>query len=159
MAYNTSSGGSTPISFGVSLSGNISGVTGDGTNYQIPFDTVNFDTNSAYNSSTHNYVFPTTAKYQINISWFVFTSSGTATSTQILGWAFVNGSTNLRFMDNAPLALGLTANGEFIYNASFIYNATAGDTMGIFLALLGGTKNIGVAGGAQSCHFSGFKID
>ena len=144
--------------FSLKLSGNVGAVTGDGTQYQILYDTVTFDQGSAYNSSTHNYVFPVAGIYQINILYFVYTSSGSATSTSVLGYAYINGTTNLRLIDANPLSLGLTVNSEFMASASFMYKAAVNDTMGVFIQLSAGTKNIGVAGGAESCIFSGFLV-
>jgi len=151
-------GGGSPIAFDISLSGNISNITGDGSVYQIPLNTVNLDTNSAFDMSTNNYVFPVTGIYQINMLFYIFSSSSDVSSTVFTGYAFINGATNFRLIDADPQSLGLSTAQEFIATASFLYNATLGDTMGMFVNSANGTKNIGVAGGVESCRFSGFKI-
>lgn len=159
------SGGGNSAIFSVNLSSNQGNVTGDGLSpYQFPYDNVVVDIQNGspstnYSVSTFLYTFPFTGQYQINIFDFIYTSSGVSTSTQILGYVVVNGSTTIRLIDNDPSGLGLTANGEFIANASFLYNATAGDTMGVFVSVIGGTKNIGVAGAPVPCAFSGYLIN
>jgi len=149
-------GAGTSVAFDVYLSGNIGGVTGDGTVYPIIYDTVNFDTNSAYNTGTGLYTFPVTGIYQMTVKTFVYVSSGTSTSTLILSQT--TGTLADRFVDADPNALGLTTNLEFITCNTFLYNATAGDTMGVSIQLVGGTKNIGAAGAFVGCHFSGAKV-
>jgi hypothetical protein len=156
--WQAGGGGFTPVNFAVKLSGNIGGVTGDGTQYLIAYDTVTFDSASGFNTGTHLYTFPTTGIYQLNATFYVYTSSGSSTSTTCLGYFYFNGSTNLRIIDNSPGALGLTVNGEFIAGGTYLYSATAGDTVGMYIQLGGGTKNIGVAGGTESCLFSGFRV-
>ena len=142
-------GGSGCTAFDVYLSGNVGAVTGDATEYPIVYDTINIDTAAGYNTGTGLYTFPTTGVYQINVQYFVYVSSGASTSTSMIGDYFVNGSPFGRLADNSPNSLGLTTNEEFIISNSFLYNATAGDTMSIHVNLGGGTKNIGVAGGLR----------
>ncbi len=149
-------GGVTPVNWSVKLSGNISNVTGDGTDYAILYDTVTFDTASGYAAGTGLYTIPTTGKYLISITHFVF--GGGVADTVFLGFLLINGATNVRLMDANPGTLGLTVNGEFMQSATFLYSATASDTIGVHVAVNGGTKNVGVAGGAQSCLFSGFRV-
>lgn len=144
--------------FSVKLSGNIGGVTGDGTDYKILYNTVTYDQGSNWSSSNHNYVFPVAGIYQINVLYFIYTSSGSATSTSFVGYVLINGATNVRLTDANPLSLGLTANSEFMSFASFLYQASASDTMEVHALVSNGTKNIGVAGGTQSCIFSGFLV-
>lgn len=149
-------GGFTAVNWSVKLSGNISNVTGDNTQYAILYDTVTFDTASGYSAGTGLYTIPTTGKYFISITHFVF--GGGVADTVFLGFLLINGATNVRLMDANPGNLGLTANGEFMQSATFLYSATAGDTIGAYVQVSGGTKNVGVAGGTESCLFSGFRV-
>lgn len=153
-----SGGGSgfTPVNWSVKLSGNISNVTGDGTDYSILYDTTVFDSATGYNSGTGLYTIPTTGIYQISITHFVF--GGGVADTIFLGFLNINSGTIVRLMDANPGALGLTANSEFMQSATFLYSATAGDTIGVHVVVNGGAKDVGVAGGAQSCLFSGFRV-
>ncbi len=149
-------GGFTPVNFSVKISGNIANVTGDGTQYPILYDTVLFDSATAYSTGTGLYTFPTTGIYQINLTHFVY--GGGVSNTTFLGFLYVNGATNIRLMDANPGNLGLTVNGEFMASATYLYKATAGDTMGGYVQVGGGSKNVGVAGGTESCLFSGFRV-
>jgi hypothetical protein len=158
-------GGGNTASFSVYLSANHDDVTGDTTQYTIAYDTKIFDLANGssvnnFNTSTHTYTFPYTGQYQINVSSFVYTDiAGIATAPQILQYAYINATTYYRITDANCLSLGLTANGEFITSSSFMYNATANDTMQVIIDCGNGLKNIGVAGGADNgCFFSGFLI-
>jgi hypothetical protein len=155
-SFQPGGGGFTPVNFSVKLSGNIANVTGDNTQYKIIYDTVVFDSASGYSTITGLYTFPTTGIYQINLLHFVY--GGSAAQIQFLGYLFVNGATNIRLMDANPGALGLSAGGEFIASATYLYSATAGDTMAGYVQVGNATKNVGVAGGTESCLFSGFRV-
>lgn len=149
----------TPVNWNVSLSVNQSNVTGNNTEYQIPYDTVNFDSASGYNTGTHIYTIPTTGIYNLIRSDFVF--GGSSSSTQMLLRYSVNGSSgpNFRNGDINPASLGLTVSGEFILSTSTVLNFTAGDTIAVFINVLNtGSNNVGVGGGTVSATFSGFRI-
>jgi len=149
--------GFTAVNWSVKISGNISNVTGDGTTYTVLYDTTTFNNGGgSYASGTGIYTIPTTGVYQINVLNFVF--GGGAADTVFIGNLLINGATNVRLFDANPATLGLTANGEFMQFASFLYSATANDTIRVQIAVNGGTKNVGVAGGTQSCIFSGFRV-
>jgi hypothetical protein len=139
------------------LSANQANVTGNNTPYQIPFDSVTVDQGSNFNTGTGTYTFPVTGVYQLNVTVFIF--GGTAASTLFFGWASINGAAfpGYRIFDADAASLGITANGEFISSASFIYKATAGDTMSIFVDVIGGAGNDVGVGGTFS-NFSGFLI-
>ena len=144
--------------FQAHLSTNAGGVTGDGTDYKIVFDTVDYDQGSHYNSSTGVYTFATAGVYQINVEYFVYVSSGASTSTVMNGYVLINGATNRRIADNNPNSLGLLVGQEFIITQSFAYKAAANDTMEVHVVVANGTKNIGVAGGTQACRFGGYLV-
>ena len=149
-------GGGTPVAFDVYLNANTGAVTGDGTLYPVIYDTVNFDTASGYNTGTGLYTFPANGVYQIIVKHFVYVASGTSSSTLFL--SNTTGTLNDRLTDVDPNALGLTTNQEFITYSTFLFNATAGDTMGIAVGLYFGTLNIGLSGTFLGCHFSGSKV-
>ena len=152
----------TKVAFSVTLSTNQSNVTGNNTQYQVPYDTVEFDSASGYDSSTHLYTFPETGVYQLQTKTFLF--GGTIASTQFFQWSSYNGGAypGDRVADLNPGSLGLVANGEFLITSSWLHAATAGDTIGIFIDVLGGgSADVGVAGGTGAdaqvnCAFSGF---
>jgi hypothetical protein len=165
MAYNTSSGGGgNSASFSVQLSANQAAVTGNNTQYKIPYNLILFDTASGWTASpNYFYTFPFTGNYQLSVRTFLYTSSGVNTSTQFFQWASYNGAAypGDRFSDLDPGNLGLTVNGEFLFTQSWVHAATAGDTVSVLIDCLGGTLNVGAGGGAAgspACIFSGYLI-
>lgn len=149
-------GGFTPVNWSVRLSGNVANVTGDGTDYAILYDTVTFDSATGYDTVTGLYTFATTGIYQINVLDFVF--GGSVADTVFIGFLLINGVTNIRLFDANPGSLGLATNSEFMSSAAFLYSATAGDTIGVHVVVAGGLKDVGVAGGSQSCLFNGYRV-
>ncbi len=149
-------GGFTAVNWSVIFSGNVSNVTGDGTDYAMLYNTTFFDSASGYNSGTGLYTFPTTGVYQINVLNFIF--GGSVANTLFISYLRYAGAVNFRIMDANPGALGLAANGEFIQSATYLVSATAGDTIGVHVVVTGGAKDVGVAGGSSGCYFSGFRV-
>lgn len=155
-----SGGGFTPVSWSVQLSANQTNVTGNNTQYQIPYDSVLFDSASGYNAGTFLYTIPTTGVYNITVNNFLF--GGTAASTLFFSWLSVNAAAfpGLRITDANSATLGLAVNGEFLLSSSYVGAFTAGDTIGIFVDVIGGISNdVGAGGGSASgCLFSGFRV-
>ncbi len=149
-------GGFTAVNWSVIFSGNVSNVTGDGTDYAMLYNTTFFDSASGYNSGTGLYTIPTTGVYQINVLNFIF--GGGVADTLFISYLRYAGAVNFRIMDANPGALGLATNSEFIQSATYLVSATAGDTIGVHVVVSGGTKNVGVAGGSGGCYFSGFRV-
>jgi hypothetical protein len=160
LGVTPSGGGFTPVNWSVQLSTNQSNVTGNNTQYQIPYDSVLLDSASAYSTGTHLYTIPATGVYSMTINTFLF--GGTSASTQYLSWLSVNGAAypGLRFVDLNPGSLGLSANSEFIYSATYLKSFTVGDTIGIFIDVIGGASNdVGAGGGSVGgCMFTGFRV-
>lgn len=143
----------------VYLSANIPNITGNNELFHIPFDTVDFDQGGNYDVPTSNYVFPVSGIYQINFLYFIYSSTPGTTPNLFLGETVINGVTTLRLLDLDSQSLGLIAWGEFMMPVSFIYKATAGDTMGMYVRCFGaGDANTGVSGTALGCRFSGFLV-
>lgn len=155
-----SGGGFTPVNWAVQLSANQSNVTGNNTQYQIPYDSVLFDSASGYNVGTSLYTVPITGVYNITVNNFIF--GGSVASTLFFGWLSVNGAAypGLRLFDANPASLGLSANSEFISAASYPIQLTAGDTIAVFIDVIGGISNdVGAGGGASAgCRFSGIRV-
>lgn len=159
LVFIPSGSSSTPVNWSVKLSANQSNVTGNGTQYKIPFDTVDFDSASAYNTGTKIYTVPSTGIYNLIRSDFLF--GGSAITTILLGWYSINGAAfpGIRVVDNNPASLGLGVGGEFILSTSTLVSLNAGDTIEVYIDANGsGSDNVGVGGGAASAFFSGFKV-
>jgi hypothetical protein len=146
--------------FSVYLSTNQGNVTGNNTQYQVPFDTVTFDQTSGYSTGTHLYTYPATGIYQHSVKLFLY--GGSVASTQFFAWASYNGAAypGDRIADLNPSSLGLAVNGEFLMTFSWLHKATAGDTVGIFIDVIGGASaDVGAGGGTSGgCTFSGSMV-
>lgn len=151
--------GFTAVNWAVQLSTNTGNVTGDNTQYKILYDTVIFDSASGYNTGTHIYTVPTTGKY--NISVFNSLGGGGVASTLFLSWISLNGAAypGIRMADCNSATLGLAVNGEFILESSILLSLTSGDTLEIYVDVIGGTKNVNITGGSSAgARFSGFRV-
>lgn len=123
-------------------------LTGDATQVIVPFDTVDYDTASAYNTGTSTYTIPTTGYWQINYT--VFTYRTTGVNTVIIIDPFLNGSTQFR---NYEMNFeNIQSGGECTLTGAMQNHFTAGDTLQIQCEVGGVAKNIGFAG--TFCVFS-----
>jgi hypothetical protein len=148
----------TPVNWSVKLSANQANVTGNGTAYKIPYDTVVFDSNSAYDTGTKIYTVPTTGKYQIIINDYIY--GGSIASTIFLSWLSINGAGfGPNRINNMNPSASLSIGTEFEMSNSVLLSLTAGDTIEYFIEVRNtGSDNVGVNGGTVSANFNGFRI-
>lgn len=144
-------------SFNVYLSSTQNNVTGDGTSYQVPFDTVVFDSTNSYNTGTFNYACPVTGIYNFNCFIWSFNNVTANTLGQVY-FQNVTQATNYIVADTNAFASSAPS-GSRGYNCSITINATAGDNFNVLLLVANGTKGVQVLGapGVQT-YFSGFLI-
>ncbi len=143
--------------FSVNLTSPQNNVTGDGTQYQIAFDTQLTSTpNSNYNTSTGVYTAPATGIYSFSKTLSVIPNASGA--TQII--SYWNGSAfNIRSAQEE-----FAANiGGFILSDTITIPMTAGDTMSCAVLASGGSKTATVygaatTGGDVTSLFSGFRV-
>jgi hypothetical protein len=125
-------------------------ITGDGTLVTVPFDTVDYDTDSGYNTGTNIYTIPTggAGVWQVNYSVFTYRTGGT-NNVELLSF-LINGSTSIRNyeMDFETVQ----TSGELTLTSGAQYQFADGDTIQIQCNVGGGAKNIGFAG--TFCVFS-----
>lgn len=125
-------------------SANTGGVTGDGTVYQVIFDTIESQIGTAYNGGTGLFTAPTDGFYQFNFS---VTLNAPVVNTQ-LQWALVKNavdgySTHL-FGNGAK-----TSADAIIADGSHIVFLNAGETMSVVISASGAAANtVSVSGGA-----------
>ena len=125
-------------------------VTGDGTVFQVPFDTiVQQQGPSSYNTSTGVYTFA-------NAGWYwVYVNLGMHN--------LVSGSNNAYVQLNATSASPLTnygapgpvgspaAGGDYSFQGTYsVYSAAAGNSMYITVSVGGGTKTVGIDEGGRT---------
>jgi hypothetical protein len=129
-------------------------ITGDGTFVTVPFDTVDYDIGSGYNSGTYIYTVPVGKGgiYQINYTVFTYRVAGT-NNVELLNFV-INGATVVRNyeMDFETVQ----TSGELTLTSGAQYQLSAGDTVQITCAVGGAAKNIGFAG--TYCVFSMIKV-
>jgi hypothetical protein len=144
-----------PTAFRAHLNANTAAnITGDGTFVTVPFDTVDYDIGSGYNSGTYIYTVPVGKGgiYQINYTVFTYRVAGT-NNVELLNFV-INGATVVRNyeMDFETVQ----TSGELTLTSGAQYQLSAGDTVQITCAVGGAAKNIGFAG--TYCVFSMIKV-
>jgi len=155
--WQAAGGGGITEYFSVNLTSPQNNVTGDGTQYQIPFNSQLTSTpNANYNTSTGVYTAPSTGIYSFSKTLTVNPNASGA--TQII--SYWNGSAfNIRSAQEE-----FAANiGGFILSDTITIPMNAGDTMSCAVLASGGTKTATVygqtpTGGATTSLFSGFKV-
>ncbi len=152
--YVDSHSGGSAVAFRAHLNSNTATTfTGDGTFVTVPFDTVDYDTNSGYNTGTNQYtVQPGEGGiYQINYTVFTYRTTG-SNNVQLLD-ILVNGATVIR---NYEVNFeNMQTSGELTLTSGLQYQLNAGDTIEVQCSVGGGAKNIGFAG--AYCVFSAIR--
>lgn len=148
----------TPVNWLVTLSAAQNNVTGNNTDYTIPYNTVVFDSNSAYNTGTYVYTVPVTGKYQIIINDNL--KGGSAASTLFLSWLNVNGG---GFGPNRIISVNpsdsLSVSGNYTRSSTVLISLNSGDTVSYIINCRNsGSNDIGVEGGSYTASFAGFRI-
>lgn len=133
---------------------NSTNVTGDGTLYQVPFDSIVYNVNSCYNSSTGTFTAPVAGTYLFE-SHVEITNISSSHTNSLLEVS-VNASTNrLVYNFNARNCANSTTF-FFVAAMSQIIPLSANDTVNMLLNVYGGTKTITVVGtGGYDTYFSG----
>lgn len=127
----------------VYLSADVTNVTGDDTDYQVAFDTVFYDSNSDFNTTTHNLVIPITGFYLI-IGNVTFDSGLTGANT--LARLYISIPSHAVFVaGNNPSTIVLDAGTT--YAGSYIAQLNAGDLVNLHAIAGGSTKTAGLFGG------------
>ena len=149
-------GGGSATAFYAYLSAQASNVTGDGTAYQVAFDSTAFDTASAFTTgASAHFTAPTTGYYS-----FSFCIQGTGIIAQTFAITAFNSNFN-NINPTFKLPTPWAGSGVESYNGSVIVSMTAGDTASLVLTLGGSTKTVSVTGapiGAVTTFFAGYLI-
>lgn len=156
----SSSAGSNTTNFYAYSSGNISNVTGDGTVYQIIFDSTLVNINSGYDTGTGVFTAPFTGFYMFSyiLGLFGITSSHTV---GIASLPIANNSTNFSPQNYRinPFSVCDPSAGYLFVSGSVGVHLTANATIFAEIYVNGGAKVVGIYGGGPSfCSFSGALI-
>lgn len=149
-------GGGNAAGFSAYLSANIANVTGDGTNYAIPFNTTSLDTASAFNTSTGVYTFPYSGLWMITGSYFLY-NLGPAHG-QLYGSIILTAGSQNTYIAN-PYNMSAVGSTELQVPFTVLVNVSSGDTAYLDFEVAGGTKTVGAGGGSGGMSFSGALIN
>jgi hypothetical protein len=138
--------------FNAYLSSIQSNVTGDNTSYQIVFDTLLFDDNSDYNTSTGVFTAPVTGKYLF--------------STTVLGQNLVESNQPSVFIVTSARTYYYANNGHAfegnnLFSYTVIADMTENDTAHVIFNVYNGTKTVNVYGDETNnprTFFSGYQV-
>jgi len=147
-----------PVYFSSYLSANASNVTGDGTEYILICDTITAQVGGTnYSGSTGVFTAPSTGFYQFSTSLFI--TGLTASHTEGIGIFNWSVRSN-RFIDIGNIGAQRNSSNQYGIGSSWGIYMTSGDTISIRLFVVGGTKVVGVLGGAGSpaTTFTGIKL-
>lgn len=134
-------------------SGNLSNVTGDGTDYLIILDTTIVNQATAYNTSTGVFTAPVTGIYQFSATIY---AALTASDTSLQGY-FKATSDNVYFADENTSAILVSS--DFVINGSAFIKMTANDTCSLHVIANGaGSKDASVLGTRNFTYFSAFLV-
>lgn len=131
---------SSPISVRCSIGSKKSAVTGDGTNYQIVWDTASENSGTILNTSTGLITFAAAGYYILSGVVDIDNISSAMTSAQLVVKA-TGGNQVLDYWNAGGL---LPSGAELQVNISYIYKAAVNDTLYIQLNISGGTKSASV---------------
>jgi len=160
VTISTTSGGATTLSnFKATLSASQSNVTGDGTSYQIPFDQVEFDVGSDFNTGTGKFVAPLKGIYYFTAEIYCSdtTLGRSGASTSILVTSATYPESNFQNIIN-PSAIAYNSN-AYTFLCSTMTRMDVADTAELVVTVNGGPKDVGitdVSGPWIVTWFSGF---
>lgn len=135
----------------------VTNVTGDGTSYDVIFDSTVSNVGSAYSTGTGVFTAPATGIYSFSTT---VTSNNYTAAFSSLQCLF-QGSVNQYSFDISNPGIIFNVSGNVTSTGSIVIPMTAGDTMKIRLNVSGSTKTIGVYGQALTgvyTYFQGVRI-
>lgn len=149
----------TQCAFSAYKSSTASNVTGDNTQYQIPFDTEVFDIGSNYNNTTGVFTAPITGKYMItaSIAWNINPASGGTLSDFYLITSNRN-YINCEWPTERTCAGFYGPNTYLSGSTCIAVDMDASDTAHIVFYSFYGSKVDEVIGGARITIFTGYLI-
>lgn len=133
-------------------SATLTDVTGDGTAYNVVYDTEIFDQNSDFSSTT--FTAPVTGRYQFN---FTISLGGILVANSVLSASLITSNRNYTFLNINPFPI--TNSGNYAVSCSVLADMDAGDTCLSRVNSSGGTKVVDVISGGTTdprTWFSGF---
>lgn len=137
--------------FRVALTATQNNVTGDGTQYTIPFNFASINQGSYFNLGTSIFTAPKTGNYLFTLNAF-FSNLGAA-NTQ--GTLFIVGTVGTAIVHNANYGVMRDANNNLLVNGSIIIPLSATQTCIAQVKVFNGAKTVNLLGGADQTTFQG----
>jgi hypothetical protein len=140
------------------LSGDLTDVTGDGTQYNIPWDTELLDQNADFNTGTGVFTAPVTGLYSFSCA---ITASGILNTHTLANWRWITSSVQYRGFQGNPFAIIGGGGTTLTMNYSILAYMAAAETMQTQLIVSNGTKVVDVLFGTSTSiqsYFSGALI-
>lgn len=143
--------------FSVYANGNLSNVTGDGTFYQVVYNTTTRNDGTMYNTSSGLATIPRAGLWLFNAiaDGRGFTSAAFTSASMLFE---INGGPQAANQSINPIVFA--NNGQFIFGISILYQMSLNDTIAVRYTAAGSTKTISLASAASSylTRFSGIFI-
>jgi len=128
------------------LSGTVSDVTGDGTAYDIVFNTEIIDTTSSFNTSTGVFTAPVEGRYMIT----AVVSIDDAASGMTVGYLGIITSSRSYTIRTGDAGVIADANGQMTTSACVIVDMAASNTAKIQYSIYNGSKAVDIIGGIDA---------
>jgi len=141
--------------FTVRLASDATNVTGDGTIYQVAYDTVLLDNVSAFTTgSSARYTIPTTGNYRFEVGVDIFPDIGSGLQFLV----FLQTTARQVLINNITYPLSFIGT-QFVISGSITLPMTIGDTAYVAVQVAGGSKTCTVFGSSNVVTwFSGSKV-
>ena len=158
-SYQPGGGGGSSVGFSATLTASPTNLTGDGTVVTVPFDTLLYDTNSGFDTSTFTYTIPVSGNYAFSVSFLMNNLSAGQTFTSLtVPLDAPGGSLQMQLAVSNPFASGglFVGTNSYTTSASWVMDMTAGETVIVQWAVIGGTKTVGLQGFSSPTYFANF---
>ncbi len=128
-------------------------VTGDGTEFLVPFNVASFNLNSNYDPLTYTFTTPNDGVYEFDTAVLL----NNVNSSHTLGTlAYLVNGTDRYYGDDVNPGAEIDSNNRVTLQGSVSLELSSGDTVQIVVAVAGDTKTVGIYGNGSANIYSYF---